>query len=472
LTSKVTKVTSPEEIIETVTYDYNLQNRLARVTTSHTEGSDNISDVTEYTYNDEGIRVKSYHYRTINGGARQNEETKVFLIDSFNHTGYAQVLEEWTPGNSTPDVTYTIGDDVISQYKTSTNYLLYDGHGSTRQLADSTGAIVEAFSYDGYGTLLGGNPTRLSSPATQLLYTGEYYDNDMTQYNLRARWYDTLNGRFNQMDSFAGNNHDPQSLHKYLYCHANPVNNIDPSGNFTLGEVFTVQKITAVLIGALAPAIITAYESAKAGLGWGEILRNTAIAYVLAVGFGMLMIAVGPYAIRTITSLLTRIPGVTAGMVKTALSVLFFGLGAYGLIELWTSDYPLSVKMSVTIVITMAFVVAVYKPRQSGGRLGSTSTREQNRQIAQELINRNYEITGGGGMKAEEYLPGTGPGTKGSNYIDITAKHRDTGRIIRINTVSTNADGITPTSDELRAAALIRSKLPPGDHLLLIPKGD
>jgi hypothetical protein len=109
LTSKVTKVTSPEEIIETVTYDYNLQNRLARVTTSHTEGSDNISDVTEYTYNDEGIRVKSYHYRTINGGARQNEETKVFLIDSFNHTGYAQVLEEWTPGNSTPDVTYTIG---------------------------------------------------------------------------------------------------------------------------------------------------------------------------------------------------------------------------------------------------------------------------------------------------------------------------------------------------------------------------
>jgi len=32
------------------------------------------------------------------------------------------------------------------------------------------------------------------------------------------------------MDPYAGNTSDPQSLHKYLYCHANPVNGIDPSG--------------------------------------------------------------------------------------------------------------------------------------------------------------------------------------------------------------------------------------------------
>jgi len=34
------------------------------------------------------------------------------------------------------------------------------------------------------------------------------------------------------MDPFGGNNQDPQSLHKYLYAHCNPTNNIDPSGNF------------------------------------------------------------------------------------------------------------------------------------------------------------------------------------------------------------------------------------------------
>lgn len=38
-------------------------------------------------------------------------------------------------------------------------------------------------------------------------------------------------GRFWTMDSYEGSQSDPPSLHKYLYCHANPVNGIDPSGH-------------------------------------------------------------------------------------------------------------------------------------------------------------------------------------------------------------------------------------------------
>ncbi len=50
-----------------------------------------------------------------------------------------------------------------------------------------------------------------------------------TQYGTSGSF--GYNGRFNAMDSFAGYNEDPQSLHKYLYTHDNPVNRIDPSGN-------------------------------------------------------------------------------------------------------------------------------------------------------------------------------------------------------------------------------------------------
>jgi hypothetical protein len=39
-------------------------------------------------------------------------------------------------------------------------------------------------------------------------------------------------GRFWTMDAFPGNNSDPLSLHRYLYAHANPVNNVDASGNW------------------------------------------------------------------------------------------------------------------------------------------------------------------------------------------------------------------------------------------------
>jgi len=162
-----------------------------------------------------------------------------YLIDAYNHTGYAQVFEEYDGVNRT----YTIGDDVISQYDgTSVGHFLYDGLGSVRQLTNSSGNVVadQVFNYDAYGVLLGYTGT----PQTNLRYTGEYYDTALKQYNLRARYYDPLNGRFNQTDSYSGNNHDPQSLHKYLYCHANPVNAIDPSGNFD----YFITSI-AILIG-------------------------------------------------------------------------------------------------------------------------------------------------------------------------------------------------------------------------------
>ena len=177
---------------------------------------------------------------------------------------------------------YTLSDDVIAQKNLywqwvvsqwelqstgNTQYLLYDGHGSTRQLVSgSVGStsIVDDFSYDAYGVLLqdetvaSQRPGHVSSQATSLLYTGEQFDSDAQQYYNRARWYDPLNGRFNRTDPFFGNLQDPQSLHKYLYCHANPVNNIDPSGKFysasdvtvTMGIRISIQ-VLIITVGAI-----------------------------------------------------------------------------------------------------------------------------------------------------------------------------------------------------------------------------
>src|SRR5436309_26333 len=52
-------------------------------------------------------------------------------------------------------------------------------------------------------------------------------------YYLRARMMNPLTGRFWSADSYEGHPEDPQSLHKYLYCGAEPVNGRDPSGYFT-----------------------------------------------------------------------------------------------------------------------------------------------------------------------------------------------------------------------------------------------
>jgi RHS repeat-associated protein len=100
-----------------------------------------------------------------------------------------------------------------------------------------------------------------------LLYAGEQFDIDAQQYYLRAWYYDPLNGRFNRTDPYAGSPQDPQSLHKYLYCHANPINAIDPSGQFSLTEMLTVATIVGTVIGAVAGTVtLVAGGSAREAL--------------------------------------------------------------------------------------------------------------------------------------------------------------------------------------------------------------
>ena len=63
----------------------------------------------------------------------------------------------------------------------------------------------------------------------------------------RAPYLNPTIGRFWTMDTYEGNQSDPLSLHKYLYCHANPINGTDPSGhefNLTGMQIATAISIT------------------------------------------------------------------------------------------------------------------------------------------------------------------------------------------------------------------------------------
>jgi hypothetical protein len=46
----------------------------------------------------------------------------------------------------------------------------------------------------------------------------------------QARWMNPRTERFHTMDTYEGDPQQPLSLHKYLYCQANPVDGLDPSG--------------------------------------------------------------------------------------------------------------------------------------------------------------------------------------------------------------------------------------------------
>jgi RHS repeat-associated protein len=206
---------------------YNARNQLATATIQRRENEQAVNISANYAYNHAGIRVRSNS--TVNGIAHNRN----FLIDSCNLTGHAQILEEFNNGSLSKS--YAFGDDILSQSSISNSQFvirnfLYDGHGNTRMLADNSGAITDRYSYDAYGIMLGGDPGVNSPAATDMLYSGEQFDVELQLQYLRARNYDQNTGRFTSLDSFAGNNSNPQTLHKYAYAHSNPVNGIDPSG--------------------------------------------------------------------------------------------------------------------------------------------------------------------------------------------------------------------------------------------------
>jgi RHS repeat-associated protein len=175
--------------------------------------------------------------------------------------------------------------------------------------------IHDDFSYDGYGVLLqdesiaSANPDKVDTQASSHLYAGEQFDTDLQQYYLRARWYNQNSGLFNRMDPYAGNNQDPQSLHKYLYCHANPVNATDPSGLWTTIQVVTVTGIIGLLAGALIGAYL-GYRESGSFLSW-TTLKYMLIGAFVGLGIGM---AVG--------AAISVLAGIGPGLAKGAFSIL------------------------------------------------------------------------------------------------------------------------------------------------------
>lgn len=55
------------------------------------------------------------------------------------------------------------------------------------------------------------------------------------EYDFGGRWLDPTEGRFNSMDKYAEKYY---CISPYIYCKANPIANIDPSGNYILPSLF------------------------------------------------------------------------------------------------------------------------------------------------------------------------------------------------------------------------------------------
>ena len=234
-------------------YTYNAANELTTLQAS--------AGVTTNTYDGDGNLLTSLaagNQLTTNIWDGENRLTQVSLpsrtVDVFVYNGDGQRVQKqdstgttkhvWdgqnilleTSASNAIQVVYTlepaIFGNLISQSRSGVDsFYLFDALGSARQLANSAGSVTDSYLYDSFGNIL------LTSGSTinwfrYIGFLGCYYNLDLVNYYLRARYYNMAVAGFLSRDPSAFVRLPNMQLvtNYYYYARNNPVGFNDPSG--------------------------------------------------------------------------------------------------------------------------------------------------------------------------------------------------------------------------------------------------
>lgn len=177
----------------------------------------------------------------------EQERVDYELTYYVNHvnTENTQVLMEYGKRDELKNV-YTYGIERISTEtdELKTDYYLYDGRGSVANVVSAEAKVLNTYSYDPFGNVMCGAPefdsfygynAEETNPVTGLQY-------------LRARYYDTENGRFGVQDKILGDISAPITLNRYIYVANNPLMYEDTSGQW-------IQILIGAAVGTVVGAV-------------------------------------------------------------------------------------------------------------------------------------------------------------------------------------------------------------------------
>jgi RHS repeat-associated protein len=184
------------------------------------------------------------------------------------------------------------------------HYLVPDGHGSIVALINASGTLTATYTYDPYGLLTastnpGGGAAAGLNPYG---YAGGFNDRGTNWLKYGVRWYDPSTGRWTQQDPIT-QLLNPNNANPYAYAAANPINNIDPTGQGLLDAIgsvlsylnpYSAPSIPSTFVtsgGAIGNAggLVFEYTQSLTGLAGGLAAASGGI----LVGGGLFLIAAG-----------------------------------------------------------------------------------------------------------------------------------------------------------------------------------
>lgn len=178
----------------------------------------------DYRYDHQGRLVT----KTLGGQETRYLWDGMDLIAEMDSAG--QVVKRFVYGS-------TIDEIVLVNFDSTNYWAQQDGLGSVVGTTNDSGTGVATCFYDVYGNVRSGD----LGPVPQRL-AGMWWDENAELYYVRARWYDSLKGRFLSIDPIKGPGQE-----NYPYALNNPVNYVDPLGLYEaplvgLGALLIAQK--------------------------------------------------------------------------------------------------------------------------------------------------------------------------------------------------------------------------------------
>lgn len=153
-------------------------------------------------------------------------------------------------GNITSLISFTMGG---KDY-----FYIRNAQSDVIGLADEAGNVVVNYQYDSWGKVTGitGSLAATVGKKNPFRYRGYYHDEETGMYYLQSRYYGPEIKRFINADRCVTNSLLGTNL--YAYCENNPVNMMDPDGNFAwalfLGGYGAAEALKWAAAGILAIA--------------------------------------------------------------------------------------------------------------------------------------------------------------------------------------------------------------------------